>query len=74
MGDTCRDLWAATGKYHSIKAPWDAYYRVFNEGAYQLDAHEMTAGERVVATASVRANPGCTAPHLPCVTSSDPMS
>ena len=36
MGNTCNALWWDTGKYHSIKAPHDYYYRVFNEGDHQL--------------------------------------
>ena len=43
MGSSCNDLWYGTGKYHSIKAPHDPYYRVFNEEGYQLDPFVLEA-------------------------------
>ena len=47
MGSTCNALWYNTGKYHSIKAPHDPYYRVFNEGDHQLEPFVLTAGTPV---------------------------
>ena len=47
MGNTCRSNWYGTGRYHSVKAPHDYYFRVFYEGDYQLDPFTLKPGEDV---------------------------
>ena len=47
MGSSCNHLWRNTGKYHMIKAPHDHFFRVFNEGDYQLEPFVLEQGKPI---------------------------